>query len=159
MWSLLTKAIIHLDINEKPAVAHKTEKCVIGPVRYTAQWIKGPYHARINIPRSWSCQNGRHGTMGATTRSLPIQVSSSLQSPIWTSLSLSQWREGPNSWTRRRMGIEECWRLAAWAAGAVGGECLAVMLRGVYVKVCRTLLQGCVRLRRDIRQLESEVSN
>ena len=33
------------------------------------------------------------------------------------------------------------------------------LLQGVYVKVCRTLLQGCMRLRHDIRQLESEVSN
>ena len=31
------------------------------------------------------------------------------------------------------------------------------VLRGAYEKVCRTILQGCVRLRRDIRQLESDV--
>ena len=36
---------------------------------------------------------------------------------------------------------------------------LLYLLRGAYEKVCRTILQGCVRLRRDIRQLESEVSN
>ena len=33
------------------------------------------------------------------------------------------------------------------------------MIRGACVKVCRTLLQGCVRLRQDSRELESEVSN
>ena len=38
-------------------------------------------------------------------------------------------------------------------------QAILLMLRGAYVKVCRTILQGCVRLRRDIRQLESEVSN
>ena len=35
----------------------------------------------------------------------------------------------------------------------------SILLRGMYVKVCRMLLQGCMRLRHDIRQLESEVSN
>ena len=36
---------------------------------------------------------------------------------------------------------------------------MSKMLRGAYEKVCRTILQCCLRLRRDIRQLESEVSN
>ena len=36
---------------------------------------------------------------------------------------------------------------------------LPVMIRGACVKVCRMLLQGCMRLRQNSRQLESKVSN
>ena len=38
-------------------------------------------------------------------------------------------------------------------------EPMKILIRGACVKVCRTLLQGCVRLRQDSRELESEVSN